>query len=434
VRARWLAVVMAVAVLALAGCSGVPSSSSPQVVRTIPNRVAPGATATVTPQPGADPRAIVLGFLQANLGEDAKHTAARAFLTPDARKTWSDTTVTVVDSTQIGVADLRTNSVTVNASPLGTLDSRGIYTPTLAGDGYSATPVAFTFTTQKIDGQWRIANPPPGLIVARSDFQSFYQARKIYFLDSTQRRVVPDLRYSALTGQTLVSWLLEQLLNGPTSGLQSAVTSEVPAQTSKAQATFDGRLITVDLPGISQSNTATLQRLAGQLAFTFQIESDPSIRVTDRGRAVAIAGIPGAFSSSSFQTYAGSGITPIAYYLHDGVLVDESGITVPGPVSATKNLTSVALRSLSGNAPSGAMAVAGTIPVAGHPGVSQLVVGTSVAGVKAVAVQGGLSRPAFAPGTVEAWVAEDAKIYRVAADGSVSVVATTLTEPSAATR
>ena len=250
--------VLAVLVVAMVatGCSGVPSSSSPQVVRTIPNRVAPAAAATLTPAPGSDQRSIVSGFLSANLGEDAKHTAARGFLTADARNKWTDTTVTVVNAFQVQVFDPRTSSVTVNSTPLGSLDQRGIYTPTLQGDGTSGAQVPYTFGMQQVNGQWRISSLPNGLIVQRADFSSLYQARKIYFLDSAQRRVVPDLRYSALTGQTLCTWLLDQLLTGPLSDLQSAVSSDLPAQTVKAQATYDGRSVVVDLPGISQASCA----------------------------------------------------------------------------------------------------------------------------------------------------------------------------------
>jgi hypothetical protein len=420
-----LPVVLASVVLTLfaTACSGVPSSSSPQIVRTIPNRVAPSAAATLTPAPNSDPRTIVSDFLLANLGEDAKHTAARGFLTADARNKWTDTTVTIVNSVQIQLPDSKTNSVTVNAAPLGSLDQRGIYTPSLQGDGSSIAAVPFTFGMQKVNGQWRISSLANGLIVQSGQFQSLYQARKIYFLDSAQRRLVPDLRYSALTGQTLCTWLLDQLLNGPLTELQSAVSSDVPAQTAKAQATYDGKSVTIDLPGISQASAQSLERLAAQLAFTFQIEASPAISITDRGKPVKIPGIGGAFTSSRFTSYAASG-TPVLYYLHNGSLVDEGGTAVTGAIATSKNLISVALAT--GTATQGGnstLLVAATSAAPGRPSEQQLQVGSAAAGLKPVAVVGTLSRPTFAPGTSEVWVASGGGLVRVTADGSVLPVA-----------
>jgi hypothetical protein len=408
-RAPWLIVAMAITASVVTSCSGVPSSSSPQVVRSIPNGVAPSPANTITPAPGSDPYTIVTDFLHANVGSDTNHTAARAFLTADARSNWTVTTLTVVNSVQVSLPDPTTNTVTVTAVPIGSVDQRGVYTPSLQGDGSTGTPVPYSFGMQKVNGQWRIAKLASGLIVSRADFQQQYVARKIYFLDSAQRKVVPDLRYSALTGQPLCTWLLDQLLNGPPSELGAAVSSDLPAQTTKAGATCAGRTVVVDLPGISQSSGQTLQRLAAQLAFTFDIESEPLVSIVDGTRAVIVPGISGPFTSASFVTFASDGVPPALFYLHSGGVVDETGTPVSGPIGNTKNnLTSVALAP--GSAATGNL-VAGTAPV--RAGVSQLVVGTTGSGLQPAPVQGALSRPTFAPGTSEVWVASGASLVRV---------------------
>ena len=419
-RLRPVLALALIAVVATA-CSGVPSKSSPQIVRSIANGVAPSAATTITPSPNSDPRTIVTDFLAANTGEDAKHTAARAFLTADERTKWTDTTVTVVSSLQVALPDPRTGAVTVSAIPLGTLDQRGIYTPSLQGNGASGTQVPFTFDMQRVNGQWRISSLLNGLIVQKPDFQRLYQARRIYFLNAAQRKVVPDLRYSALTGQTLCTWLLDQLLNGPPTNLASAVGSDLPAQSTKAQATYDGQAVTVNLPGISQSSPQTLQRLAAQLAFTFEIDAGTVVSIVDGPRAVAVPGLTGQFSSASFVSYASDGTPPSVFYLHSGGVVDESGAPVSGPIGSTKNdLTSVALAP--GTATAGSF-VAGTTPVTGKAGQSQLVVGSTTAGLRPVALQGQLSRPTFAPGTNESWVASGSSLLRVTSDAAVLPVA-----------
>lgn len=76
---------LAATVAVLAGCSGVPSSSSPRVIR-------PGigdtsdTLPTNTPQPDAEPRAIVQEFLRANADEPLEARGVRQFLTPPAQR------------------------------------------------------------------------------------------------------------------------------------------------------------------------------------------------------------------------------------------------------------------------------------------------------------------------------------------------------------
>ena len=80
------------------------------------------------------------------------------------------------------------------------------------------------------------------------------------------RRLLPDLRYSPLTDQTLCNWLLEQLTAGPRAELQSAYTSDLPEQTAHAAVVFGASAIAVDLPGSAQLDGQTRSRLAAQLA------------------------------------------------------------------------------------------------------------------------------------------------------------------------
>ena len=100
--------VLAALTVTLTACAGVPERSAPEKVRAIG-----GSTATPVPapapQPGADPRAIVLGFLAANVSSLPDHNAANGFLTPEARNTWLDSPVTVVDAYQVKLTDPSTH-------------------------------------------------------------------------------------------------------------------------------------------------------------------------------------------------------------------------------------------------------------------------------------------------------------------------------------
>ena len=101
---RTLVAVLAALTVALTACAGVPEQSAPERVRAIGGSTA-APVPTPTPQPGADPRAIVLGFLAANVSSLPDHNAAKGFLTPEARNNWRDNPVTIVDSYQVKLPD-----------------------------------------------------------------------------------------------------------------------------------------------------------------------------------------------------------------------------------------------------------------------------------------------------------------------------------------
>ncbi|HSY15213.1 MAG TPA: LpqB family beta-propeller domain-containing protein [Jatrophihabitantaceae bacterium] len=417
---RWLGVVAVLAgVAALAGCSGIPSSSAPQIIRAVTGGVVPSAEPTIAPAPNSDPREIVTDFLSANLGDDAHHVAARGFLTEDARSKWTDTTVTVVGTFQVSVADPITHQVTVTADQLGTLDQSGIYTPVLEDDGETGIPITLTFGMQQVSGQWRISQLANGLVVDRADFKSAYEPRPIYFFDDSQPRLVPDLRYSALTDQSLCTWLLQQLSDPPSAELQSAVTGNLPAQTNHASVTFSSSVITVDLPGVSQLNGQTRVHLAAQIAYTFQIDFNTTVELTDGSHAVDIPRVPSPFTASDFVNFAGNGLPPTLYYLHAGALVESGSAPVPGPAGqGSYHLTSVAVAQRG----AGPGLVAATTGPSGEARLLTGPLGGSLTLAKAPA--GPLTRPAWAPGLSEAWIGDGALLLRVSASGqSVNQVA-----------
>src|ERR1700761_2063756 len=89
------------ALVALAGCTTIPDSSTPQVVQ--PVVVQNAGDGVGGPLPGDDPRTIVQGFLDANGSTtDPNHTVARQYLSRDERSHWSDARVTIVDHTTVG--------------------------------------------------------------------------------------------------------------------------------------------------------------------------------------------------------------------------------------------------------------------------------------------------------------------------------------------
>ncbi len=413
---RRLAAVLLVAALSLIGCTGVPTSSSPEVVKPVGVATA-GAGPAVTPAPDADPRTMVRDFLAANALADEHHTSAREFLTPDAKNRWSDTTVTVVASEQI--SNYVHGSVTVHGQKLGTVSALGIYTPVLQGNG--ATPVPFTFGMRKIDDQWRIDTLTSGLILTSDDFQRVYEQHKIYFWDLMEHRLIPDPRYTALSDSLLANWLMGQLASAPRPELQNAVSSELPAQTDARRVTVIlGSPVTIEVPGANQLDLATRARLAGQVALTLdQVTPGSVMSILDGGRPVVV-------SSAGSTRFTATGIaapanparpSPRLFYIRNHAVVDASGRPLPGELgSGADNLTSISLAAKAGSKD---LLAAGT---SGPDNNATLLVGTRSSGLRATSLRGRLSRPTWAPGLDEVWVGDGSRVYRVSHGGRPSDV------------
>jgi hypothetical protein len=409
--------VLAALTVTLPACAGVPERSAPEKVRAIG-----GSTATPVPAPaplpGADPRAIVLGFLAANVSSLPDHNAAKGFLTPEARSTWRDSTVTVVDAYQVKLPDPSTHVVTVTANKVGTIDQNGIYQTVQQAD----SGIQRSFGMKQVNGQWRIDKLSPGLVIQLSEF-SAYRMHPLYYFDLSQKRLVPDPRYSPLTDQSLATWLLDQLLSQPRPELQLAVLSiganAVNAKNATVTIDATSQLYVVELPGSSRLDPTNRRRLATEIAFTF---NNALITITDNRRPVSIPGITGPFSETDFQSASGVFHDRPAFYVTDtGLVADQTGKLLEGPLGhRSYDLTSI---SLAGDPAASDLRAAG---VAGSAARSTLLIGSRKAGLHAVRIPAGpMSRPAWAPGLSEVWLGYGPTLIRVLASGAPSQVTIT---------
>ena len=83
------------------------------------------------------------------------------------------------------------------------------------------------------NGEWRIDNPPPGLMVAEFSFKSFYQTYDLYFVGNGSSLVPDPIYLPALSNPANVaSALMNMLLKGPSKWLKPAVSSAIPPNTS----------------------------------------------------------------------------------------------------------------------------------------------------------------------------------------------------------
>ena len=144
-------------------------------------------------------------------------------------------------------------SVAVSANLVGTVDERGVFT--VGGGG------AFRreFTLEQVEGEWRISNPPDGLIILEPDFERLYDERAAYFLDPTGQRVVPDPRHLIRGRRSRRRWCSacsrgRRPRSPPGSTTPWAACSCAPPSPS------DGQAATVDLTGLAPTRRRSCRR------------------------------------------------------------------------------------------------------------------------------------------------------------------------------
>ncbi|HEX5906776.1 MAG TPA: LpqB family beta-propeller domain-containing protein [Propionibacteriaceae bacterium] len=277
--------------LAAAGCVTVPTTGPIEPVE----GQQPGCQNCVNvevapPAVGAEPREIVEGYLRATSNYQPNYSVARQFLTRMAAEKWSP---------EAGVSIYRGSPVA--AGEKVTFD--GTLVGALAGDRtYTARdePFRWNFGLHKEqDGEWRIDNPPPGLMVDEFWFKSFYQPYDVYFVGNG-RSLVPDRIYlPALSNPANVaSALMKALLDGPSRWLKPAVSSAIPPNTS----------LSVDSVTITDDGMAEVPLSDSVLALTDPQRSLLAAQIVYTLRQ--IGGVKGVLIKANQQPYRVPGSDP----------------------------------------------------------------------------------------------------------------------------
>ncbi|MEL4357558.1 MULTISPECIES: LpqB family beta-propeller domain-containing protein [unclassified Luteococcus] len=224
-RAGRLSLAMA-CVVTLAACSGVPTSGD--VVKVSPAsraRVERGVQVhPVAPQPGASPDVVLAGFLDAMASLEPGFEVARQYLTPQAASRWDPQAgVTVFDG------DTRSSlpgstAAGLQARVVGTLDEGGHYTPA------RGRMLRQSFTMEQVDGQWRINNPPAGLLVSQYTLLHRFTPTTVWFFARGSQTLVPERVWLARNPASPAD-VVQALLRGPSGWLAPTVASALPVGT-----------------------------------------------------------------------------------------------------------------------------------------------------------------------------------------------------------
>jgi Lipoprotein LpqB beta-propeller domain/Sporulation and spore germination len=418
-RRAWLA--LSAVLLVLAGCTDVPTSSAPQVVRSAPrSSVVESPQVHVTPRPGEGPNDAVGFFMDAGVDADAGHSSSRQFLSTDAARRWQDNQTVILEDPVVGEPTFSNDSafVQVTGRRKGQLDATGVFTPVLKRMG-TGDPETFNFKLIRQAGEWRIDQLPPGVLISESAFDGSYHQHPLYFFDSAQSFLVPDLRYTPLQGQALASWLLTQLLAGPRPELAQTVINEVPDQVGKPSVQV-GDPTTVELPGTTQLKPDLRNRLATQLAYTLVQIGGGRLQLTDGGKPVLVPASSGTqFSAADFLSANPRNVPGgDLYFIHAGAVLDSKGAPLPSVLGKiSQNFSSVALRGNSGQ----------SLLAAGLTTGGQLLIGDERGLTPVRLPQPATSRPEWRPSGEDAWLGagNHGSIFRVTTDGRIHPVPVT---------
>lgn len=322
--------------LLLGGCVSLPvtgpvqAGAGPSQAPDVSVEVAPEP-----PRPGAAPRTIADGFLQAMASYQQGYPVARQYLASTVRDSWRPEDGVTVYADGYGVTS-GPESALLQAPQVGRVGADGAFS-------HQEGQLRHDFgMVRDVDGQWRISNPPQGLLISQYLFGKFYQQASVYFFDPTWRTLVPDPVFLARGNQTPTA-LLQGLLRGPTDWLKPAVVSAVPAQAKlNVQAAYlDTRgVVEISLneaiQGLAEDQRS---RMAAQIAWTLgQVSGVSGVRLTVNGAPWSVreqnqAGVIPVSAFSSLDPVPLPGQSTLLGATAEGVVTVSEG-SAPGTLAA----------------------------------------------------------------------------------------------------
>ncbi len=340
-----LTALAAAACMGLAACAAVPTSGpieqgpvvdageSSQFIRVI----------AAPPSVGASPTEIVRGFLEANASLESDHAIARRYLTPEASEAWDpDAATTVYQQSSLKLSEGKGSTINARIAINNRLDAQGTLDPV---DPAATEKVPFTLE-QVVDGasgipQWRITDPPPGILVSDADLRRAYRQHQVHYPSARSSALVPDGRLLPVVGPSLPTALAQRVLAGPAEWLAPGVRASAPAGTALALGAVpvSNGVALVELTDQALAATDIQRRdLAAQLTWTLtQLPEVTAVRLQVGGEPYDVPGVPELMDRSVWQSRSPDSLTTgptgegrLPYFVLDGsavIRVSEQGRT-----------------------------------------------------------------------------------------------------------
>lgn len=178
----------------------------------------------------AQPESIVEGMLNAMPAgvQNGGFEVAREFMTAETANTWKGEEAAVIyagSPTFVRKANTFNTpqtagrpslTIEVRVRVMGRVDQAGVYEP---ADSSKTTMI--TYTLMKSKGQWRVTSLPTGVMLSHSDFNRVYRSVSLYFVDSTQKMLIPDTRWFGMSSWRIAA--VRHLLQGASAWMGSSV-------------------------------------------------------------------------------------------------------------------------------------------------------------------------------------------------------------------
>ena len=277
----WRMCLVIVVAGSVAGCVGMPSGGPAAEFTPSAQSTQPDSNVSVPyasgPQPNESPNRIVEGFLVASGSDPAYSAVAGEYLLGSAARTWNPSSVEVFSTLTPASAVPMTPGP--HGTPRASVSVTGLVQASFGGShryisaqALGPASVTYQFILVKVDGQWRISDPPRFRMLYENDFPYYYKSQDLYFVDPSDQALVPDPVFVPLGGteSQLVTDLVVALASQPaTPWLADAADSEFPAGIKILSVNVDGTTATVDLGGAAVgASTKTLELISAQLVWT----------------------------------------------------------------------------------------------------------------------------------------------------------------------
>ncbi len=221
-RRRLLTALLTCLTPLVAGCLGIPEEGPVVEIQpdVDPNEQLAYYNDPRPPDAGDPPAEIVNGFLNAMTALPVQTNTAEQYLTREAAASWRPQrqTITYADAS----LPEGSNRVTVELTGADLVDGGGAWRGPLPPERQQ-----LTFTMQRVDGEWRIADAPDALVVPEAWFSQAFRRVSLYFVDPSAQIMIPEPVFLP-RGDQLPTALVQRLIQGPAPRLADVETSFIP--------------------------------------------------------------------------------------------------------------------------------------------------------------------------------------------------------------
>ena len=277
--------------LLISGCSFVPITGPVNSGLDI-GKVAQTSLTSNSPQPptiGMTKLEIAAGFLAANENAIGDFSIAREYLVSFLAFEWLPSSRIQVFETALS---LKESSETV-------VEAQGVRSLVVDQQRRPKLPIdtnlnSFELNFVKENGEWRITNPPSGLVLSSIAFQRNYAVTNLWFFDESKSQLVPDFLVIAKQSD-LAPQLIRALFAGSNNWLKPAIVNMFDDEFLSGLATIQrvADSITVDFDAeILRMTNQQRVLLISQMAQTLkQVDNLTGLRITTGGQLLNIQGV-----------------------------------------------------------------------------------------------------------------------------------------------